>query len=213
MFTGIVEGTGIVTALKKEKSNLHISIRAPFLKEIKVDQSIAHDGVCLTVTEINPAQLTGSKKKENKPGFYTVTAILETLQKSNLKFLKKGDKINLERCMKADGRFDGHIVQGHVDCTAKVISIREENGSWVFSFQIISKKNQNTKLVVEKGSICINGVSLTVIDCSENTFSVAIIPYTYFNTNFNYLKPGNMANIEFDIIGKYIAKMQSFHSS
>lgn len=192
MFTGIVEGTGTVTALKKEKSNLHISIRTSFLKELRVDQSIAHNGICLTVF----------KKSKND---YTVTAIKETISKTNLGFIKKGDKINLERCMKADGRFDGHIVQGHVDCTAKVTSIKEENGSWVYKFKIMSAGFEN--LVVGKGSICVNGVSLTVVDCGKDTFSVAIIPYTYHHTNFHRFRLGDSVNIEFDVLGKYVAKI------
>lgn len=199
MFTGIIEETGIVAAFKKENTssgkktgNFNISIHAAFLKEIKIDQSIAHNGVCLTVVD---------KKKD----YYTVTAISETLSRTNLGLLKAGDKINLERCMKADGRFDGHIVQGHVDCTAKVDSIQEQNGSWIFGFRFSRAASQN--LIVEKGSVCINGVSLTVVNCARNTFSVAIIPYTFQHTNFHALKAGDMVNIEFDIIGKYIEKI------
>lgn len=222
MFTGIIEETGTVVALKKEKSNLHISIKPSFLKEIKVDQSIAHNGVCLTVVE---------KKKDH----YTVTAIAETLEKSDLKFLKLKDEINLERCMKADGRFDGHIVQGHVDCTAIVKAIEEQQGSWIYKFQVSTDKGnsassgagfQAQQLIVEKGSICINGVSLTVVDVvtnkndvkkpgaknSDTFFSVAIIPYTFHHTNFHTFKAGDFVNIEFDIIGKYIAKMLSNRS-
>lgn len=202
MFTGIIEETGIVAALKrentssaKETGNLNISIRASFLKEIKVDQSIAHNGVCLTVVD---------KRKD----YYTVTAISETLSRTNLGFLKIGDKVNLERCMKADGRFDGHIVQGHVDCTAKVDSIKEQNGSWVFKFKIMSREGA-WNLIVEKGSVCVNGVSLTVVNCGKNSFSVAIIPYTFHHTNFHALKTGDIVNVEFDIIGKYIEKILS----
>lgn len=194
MFTGIIEETGIIATLKKEKSNLHISIKSSFLKEIKVDQSIAHNGVCLTVFE----------KKKN---YYTVTAIKETLEKTNLKFLKVGDLINLERCMKADARFDGHIVQGHVDCTATIDSIKEQDGSWIFKFNISNLTSHTSNLIVEKGSICVNGVSLTVVECAKDSFSVAIIPYTFQYTNFYSLKAGDSVNIEFDIIGKYVSKI------
>ncbi len=205
MFTGIIEEIGTVVALKRSKSNFNISVKSSFHKEIKIDQSIAHNGVCLTVTD---------KKKD----FYTVTAIEETLSKTNLKFLKLGAQINLERCMKADSRFDGHIVQGHVDCIAKVHSIKEKNGSWNFTFNIQSPIQSGTTfniqhLIVEKGSICINGVSLTVVETenrkqkTETFFSTAIIPYTFHNTNFNILKIGDSVNIEFDIIGKYVTKI------
>jgi riboflavin synthase len=197
MFTGIIECLGKVVALVKEKNNLHISVDAPFVKELKVDQSIAHNGVCLTVTAINDAS-------------YTVTAIDETLQKTNLGKLKVGDFINLERCLLMNGRIDGHIVQGHVDQTGICLSVEEQNGSWLFSFEYdASTKN----ITVEKGSITLNGVSLTVVNSLSSGFSVAIIPYTYEHTNFSFLKKGDSVNIEFDIIGKYVAKLYSSSKS
>jgi riboflavin synthase len=188
MFTGIVEKIGRVMEKKKEQDNIHFSISSSFISELKVDQSIAHNGVCLTVTHIFDTH-------------YSVTAIAETLQKTNLVTLQVGDEINLERCLKIGDRLDGHLVQGHVDTIAKVINIKEENGSWVFRFQF----NKEAGLTVHKGSICVNGVSLTVIDASPGAFSVAIIPFTYQNTNFRLLKNGDIVNLEFDIIGKYIA--------
>lgn len=196
MFTGIIEELGKVVSLKKEKTNLHISISAPFLKELKIDQSIAHNGVCLTVVDIQKT-------------FYTVTAIDETLKKTNLGNLKKGDLINLERCMKIGDRLDGHIVQGHVDTAAVCKKISEKKGSWIYKFQISNLKSKIVNLIVEKGSICINGVSLTAFDVKKNEFAVAIIPYTYEHTNFKALKVGTSVNIEFDIIGKYVQKINS----
>lgn len=192
MFTGIIEQLGKVISLKKEKTNLHISISTPFLKELKVDQSIAHNGICLTVVDIQKT-------------FYTVTAIDETLKKTNLGNLKKGDLVNLERCMKIGDRLDGHIVQGHVDTTAICKKIIEKKGSWIFTFEL--KNKNHSSLIVEKGSICINGVSLTAFDVKKNEFSVAIIPYTFEHTNFKTFKIGIIVNIEFDIIGKYVQKM------
>lgn len=191
MFSGIIETLGKVIALKKEGSNLHLSIEAPFAKKLKVDQSVSHNGVCLTVTDI--------KKKH-----YTVTAIKETLQRTNLGRLKKGDAVNLERCMKIGDRIDGHIVQGHVDCIAKCTSVKEQKGSWLFTFKCDGKNKDAKLLLVEKGSVCVNGVSLTVVKCDEEKFSVAIIPYTYKHTGFSRLKKGSSVNIEFDIIGKYV---------
>lgn len=197
MFTGIIECLGKVVALVKEKNNLHISVDAPFVKELKVDQSIAHNGVCLTITAI-------------KEGTYTVTAIDETLQKTNLGKLKVGDFINLERCLLMNGRIDGHIVQGHVDQTGICLSVEEQNGSWLFSFEYdTSTKN----ITVEKGSVTLNGVSLTVVNSLSSGFSVAIIPYTFEHTNFSFLKKGDSVNIEFDIIGKYVAKLYSSSKS
>ncbi len=186
MFTGIVETVGKVVELKKDGSNIDFGIESTISQELQVDQSISHNGVCLTVTKLD-----GS--------CHWVTAIDETLRKSNLGRLEVGGLVNLERCMKADARLDGHIVQGHVDTTASVDEIVEQDGSWVFRF-VLEKEG----LVVEKGSICVNGASLTCFDINENLFSVAIIPYTFEHTNFNQLKPNGIVNIEFDIIGKYI---------
>ncbi|MDP4265950.1 MAG: riboflavin synthase [Bacteroidota bacterium] len=193
MFTGIVETTGKVVGIKKEKSNIHFTIQSPISKELKIDQSLAHDGVCLTVVETDTEKST-----------HVVTAVAETLNKSNMIFLKDGDLINLERSMKMDGRMDGHIVQGHVDQTAICQSVEETDGSWKYVFEYDPKAGNIT---VEKGSISVNGVSLTVVDSAENTFSVAIIPYTHENTNFKNIKIGTVVNIEFDILGKYIAKL------
>jgi len=190
VFTGIIEETGSVKALKKEGSNLHITVEASFADELKIDQSIAHNGVCLTVVNI---------EDDN----YTVTAIKETLDRSNLQYLSVGDKINLERCVKVTDRLDGHIVQGHIDRTAKCKSIKELNGSWLMTFEY---NNAKKNVVVEKGSVCVNGVSLTVVESKSKSFSVAIIPHTYTHTNFHTLKRGDMVNLEFDIIGKYVAK-------
>ena len=194
MFTGIVEQLGVITEITKEKGNLHLSILAPFVEELKIDQSIAHNGVCLTVTEI-----------KNK--LYSVTAIQETLQKTNLGNLKVGDAVNLERCMLMNGRLDGHIVQGHVDQTGICTSIVEQNGSWFFTFSYDSTSKNCT---VEKGSITVNGVSLTVVNSGHSEFSVAIIPYTFEHTNFHKIKTGDTVNLEFDIIGKYVAKLMKY---
>jgi riboflavin synthase len=191
MFSGIVETLGQVMQLNKEQSNIHITIRSNFTHELKIDQSIAHNGVCLTVVEI---------KDDN----YTVTAIDETLKKTNLGLLSPGDKINLERCLKVGDRLDGHIVQGHVDQTAVCISIEENDGSWIYTFEYNSSQNNIT---VEKGSICVNGVSLTVVNSKDNSFSVCIIPYTFEHTNFQHFKKGTVVNLEFDILGKYISKL------
>ena len=191
MFTGIIEDLGTVTDLKREKDNLHITIKSNIGNELKVDQSVAHNGVCLTVTNI-----IGDK--------YTITAIKETLNKSNLRDLKIGDEINLERAMKLGDRLDGHIVQGHVDQVGYCKSVKEENGSWVYKFEY---DNTNNNLTIEKGSITVNGVSLTVVDSEINSFSVAIIPYTFENTNFKSIKVGDMINLEFDVLGKYIQKL------
>lgn len=191
MFTGIIETLGKVTQLKKEQGNLHISIQSTISPELKIDQSVAHNGVCLTVVSLNQ-------------NLHTVTAIDETLQKTNLAELKVGDLINLERCMQMNGRLDGHIVQGHVDQTAKCTDLKEADGSWIFTFQYDASKGN---LTVEKGSICVNGISLTVVNSDEDTFSVAIIPYTFEHTNLQNIKPGDIVNLEFDIIGKYVAKM------
>tara|TARA_B100000945_G_C20181490_1_gene502506 strand:- start:31 stop:624 length:594 start_codon:yes stop_codon:yes gene_type:complete len=194
MFTGIIKDIGEIVAIRKEKDNLHISCKTSLIKEVNIDQSIAHNGVCLTVIDID------IDKK-----FYTVTVIQETLDKTNLGLLAVGDKINLELCMEIKSRFDGHIVQGHVDQIAKCTKISTLNGSYLFSFEYKHSEN----ITVEKGSICINGVSLTVIDSKINTFSVAVIPYTYENTNFHEFEIGTIVNLEFDIIGKYINKFLS----
>jgi len=191
MFTGIIESLGVVKNIVKEGDNLHVTIESNFTNELKIDQSVAHNGVCLTIVKI--------KDKE-----YTVTAIKETIEKSNFKHLKIGDLINLERAMILGARLDGHIVQGHVDQTATCTSVIEENGSWVFSFEYDSTYNNVT---IEKGSITINGTSLTVVNSKKNSFSVAIIPYTYENTNFHTFEIGTVINLEFDVIGKYVARL------
>lgn len=189
MFTGIIEGLGEVKAIQKEGENIHFTIEGPFTHELQIDQSVAHNGCCLTVVEINNNE-------------YVVTAILETLNKTNLGDWTVGTKVNLERCMVMNGRLDGHIVQGHVDTTAKLIDIEDQDGSWRFTFQYNSDD-----ITVEKGSVTVNGTSLTVVDSKENEFSVHIIPYTYEHTNFHMLKIGDRINLEFDIIGKYVAKL------
>jgi riboflavin synthase len=191
MFSGIVEVAAPVVKLEKDQDNLHITMECPFVDELTIDQSIAHNGVCLTVV-----------KKEGKN--YTVTAIKETLLKSNLGLLQPGDKVNLERSMKLNERLDGHIVQGHVDQTATCVELTEEKGSWYYTFQYDPGKGNIT---VEKGSITVNGVSLTVVNSRDDRFSVAIIPYTHDFTNFHQIKVGTVVNLEFDIIGKYIAKL------
>lgn len=193
MFSGIVESTAKVVAIKKEQENLHITLECPFTQELKIDQSIAHNGVCLTVVAID-----GDR--------YTVTAIKETLIKSNLGLLKEGDEVNVERSMRPDALLDGHIVQGHVDQTAMCTNVQEEDGSWYFTFEYDDTMGNIT---VEKGSVAVNGVSLTVVNSRESSFQVAIIPYTYEHTNFHNIEKGSIVNIEFDIIGKYIAKLMS----
>ncbi len=197
MFTGIIETLGEIIELKNDGSNLDITIASSLAHELKIDQSIAHNGVCLTIVSLN----------ENT---YTVTAIAETLKKTNLGSFEVGDKINLERAMVLGSRLDGHIVQGHVDQTGRCSSIEEKNGSWIFSFEYDNSKNNPT---IEKGSITIDGVSLTVINSGINTFSVAIIPYTYENTRFNTYQVGSTVNLEFDVIGKYVAKLMSSHET
>jgi riboflavin synthase len=191
MFSGIVEEAAEVIHLKKDQENLHLTISCSFTNELKIDQSLAHNGVCLTVV----------KKDENN---YTVTAIKETLLKSNLAHLKIGDKVNLERSMKLNERLDGHIVQGHVDQTAICSDVIEAGGSWYYTFEYDPCKNNIT---VEKGSITVNGVSLTVVNSKTSSFQVAIIPYTYENTNFHQIKKGTVVNLEFDIIGKYVTRL------
>ncbi len=191
MFTGIIESLGEVQQLERDRGNLHISINSSITQELKIDQSVAHNGVCLTVVSLDG-------------NAYTVTAIDETLQKTNLGELKVGDKVNLERAMVLGSRLDGHIVQGHVDQTGKCIAVLEKDGSWFFTFEYDATQNNVT---IEKGSITIDGVSLTVVDSGKNTFSVAIIPYTYENTRFNTYKVGSTVNLEFDVIGKYVARI------
>ncbi len=196
MFTGIIEGLGKIEHLRREKENLHLTVSSEFTDELKIDQSVAHNGVCLTVVAIDTSQ-------------YTVTAIKETLEKSNIGDLKVGDAVNLERGMKLGDRLDGHIVQGHVDETGTCTGILEENGSTVFTFEYASKMNNIT---IEKGSITINGVSLTVINSGVSSFSVAIIPFTLAHTTFNTLAIGSKVNLEFDVIGKYVSKLESLKS-
>ncbi len=198
MFSGIVEEAAVITELKKEGGNLHLTLECSFVGELKIDQSIAHNGVCLTVVALTDKT-------------YTVTAIQETLDKSNLGVLKVGDKVNLERSMIMNGRLDGHIVQGHVDQTATCIEVKQADGSWYFTFQydIDKEKAAQGYMTVEKGSVTVNGVSLTVVNSKDDRFSVAIIPYTYEFTNFHQIKEGSIINIEFDILGKYISRIMA----
>jgi len=191
MFTGIIEELGTVTFLKTEKENLDITVRTDFTSELKIDQSVSHNGVCLTVVSIDNDT-------------YTVTAIKETLDKTNLKNLTVGSVVNLERGMKLGARLDGHIVQGHVDQTAICKNIEEVDGSWYFTFEYDPSLHNIT---IEKGSVTVNGVSLTVVNSKKNKFSVAIIPYTYEHTNFNQFNVGTMVNLEFDVIGKYVKRI------
>jgi len=193
MFTGIIEAFGEVEGLEKEGENLHITIKSKLASALKIDQSLAHNGVCLTVVKCNASQ-------------FTVTAIRETLDKTNLNQLALGSKINLERAMISGARFDGHMVQGHVDQVARCIEVKEESGSWRYRFAFEPKDGHKKK---KKGSITVNGVSLTLVDVKQDRFSVAIIPYTYQHTNFHQLEVGSLVNLEFDMIGKYIAKLHS----
>lgn len=196
MFTGIIEQLGEVIEIRTEGTNYIFEIHSPFPDEIKVDQSIAHNGVCLTVTDIF----------EQRPGYgarYSVTAVQETLEKTQMGELKTGSRVNIERCMKVGDRLDGHFVQGHVDGVGEVISVEERAGSWMYHFRFAPAYEA---LIVDKGSICINGVSLTVVQCLDDTFSVTIIPFTYEHTTFRDLKTGDPVNLEFDILGKYIHK-------
>ena len=191
MFTGIIEQIGVVNKIQKDDQNIHFTVTSDFLHELKIDQSVAHNGCCLTVVSISDEG-------------YIVTAIQETLDRTNLSDWKIGTKVNLERCLQYNGRLDGHIVQGHVDTVGICTSIEDQGGSWKFYFSYDSKD-----LTVEKGSIAINGTSLTVVDSNPGSFSVCIIPYTYEFTNFNLLQPGDKVNLEFDILGKYVAKWMS----
>ena len=191
MFTGIIEATGRIVALRKERTNLHLSVSSPISNELKIDQSVSHNGVCLTVTRVHE-------------GVHEVTAVSETLLKTNLGDCKEGDLINLERCMVSGGRFDGHIVQGHVDTTARVVQISDLNGSWQLDFEFDSSSGE---VMVEKGSVCVSGISLTCFNCADGRFSVAIIPYTWEHTNLRGLQKGDRVNLEFDIIGKYVKRL------
>ena len=194
MFTGIIESIGIVKDIIRDKSNIHFYIESSITASCKIDESIAHNGVCLTIVDI----------QEN---IYKVTAVDETLQKTNLKYLQIGHQVNLERAMQIGARLDGHIVQGHVDDVSTCIAIQEKQGSWIFTFSYIEKPQ---KIIVEKGSICVNGTSLTAFEVTDNSFKVAIIPYTYEHTNLNQLQVNDIVNLEFDILGKYLAKMMKF---
>jgi len=196
MFTGIIETLGIVTNLQREQGNLHITVESSMAAELKIDQSVAHNGVCLTVIALADGKHTVGK--------HTVTAIEETLNKTNLGNLKVGNLVNLERCMQMNARLDGHIVQGHVDQTATCIDFKTLDGSWEYTFDYDSAQGNVT---VEKGSICVNGISLTVVNSNKNTFSVAIIPYTFEHTNLQHVNVGSVVNLEFDIIGKYVARL------
>jgi len=189
MFTGIIEQIAEVVKVESEGSNVHISLNSTITSELKIDQSVAHNGVCLTVVNVNGNE-------------YIVTAIKETLDKSNIGLLVVGSKVNIERCLKLGGRLDGHMVQGHVDQTAKCVEIKKENGSYVYTF----KHKMSDNMTVEKGSVCVNGISLTVINSKDTSFSVAIIPYTHEHTNFHEFELGTVVNIEYDILGKYISK-------
>ena len=191
MFTGIIENLGVVSLLKKELDNIHITIKSDLASKLKIDQSVSHNGVCLTAVNIDLEE-------------YTVTAINETINKTNFGSLQIGDDINLERAMKLGDRLDGHMVQGHVDQTAVCKNIKEDEGSWIFTFKYDGSLNNMT---IEKGSITVNGVSLTIVNSKKDEFSVAIIPYTYNNTNFNTLTIGSVVNLEFDVLGKYVQKL------
>ena len=196
MFSGIVEEFATVRRLVREQGNLHLTLTCSFVDELKIDQSVSHNGVCLTVVDI-----TGDE--------YTVTAMTETLERSNIGLLKVGDKVNVERSMMMNGRLDGHIVQGHVDETAECVSVRDADGSWYYTFRYKRDDEMAAKgyMTVDKGSVTVNGVSLTVCEPTDDSFSVAIIPYTHEHTNFHTIEVGAVVNIEFDIIGKYIARM------
>ena len=199
MFSGIVEECATLVALEKEQENVHFTLKCSFVDELKIDQSVAHNGVCLTVVKI-----------EN--GTYTVTAMKETLERSNLGLLKVGDEVNVERSMMMNGRLDGHIVQGHVDQTATCIAVEDADGSYYFTFQYAFNKEMARRgyITVDKGSVTVNGVSLTVCNPTDDTFQVAIIPYTFEHTNFHNFQVGSVVNIEFDIIGKYISRISQY---
>jgi riboflavin synthase len=196
MFSGIVESIGELVQVEREADNIHFTLRAPFVQELKIDQSVAHNGVCLTVVGI-------------EAGTYKVTAIDETLQRTNLSEWRVGSKINLERCLKLQDRIDGHMVQGHVDTVASCVSVEDQNGSWKYHF---SYDHAQEWVTVPKGSICVNGVSLTVVDSDKGVFSVCIIPYTWEHTNFRTLEEGHLVNLEFDIIGKYVMRYMALNN-
>ena len=198
MFSGIVEETAVVTAVEKDKGNVDLTLKCSFADELKIDQSVAHNGVCLTVVR-------------KGDGGYTVTAMKETLERSNLGLLKAGDRVNVERSMQMNGRLDGHIVQGHVDMTAECVDMRDADGSTYFTFRHRYDKDMARRgyFTVDKGSVTVNGVSLTVCEPTADTFTVAIIPYTFEHTNFSDIRPGSIVNVEFDILGKYIARLNS----
>ena len=193
MFTGIIEDLGVVAKLQQEQDNLHITVKSKLTSELKIDQSVSHNGVCLTVIDIN-----------NSKNEYVVTAIKETLNKSNLNDLILDSSVNIERAMKLGDRLDGHIVQGHIDQIGTCTNIEKKNGSWVYSFNYNSNLGNIT---IEKGSITVNGVSLTVVNSKKDSFSVAIIPYTYEHTNFKSFQKGSIVNLEFDVVGKYVSKL------
>lgn len=199
MFSGIIEGIATVVAVEHDKDNINFTFKAPFTDELKIDQSIAHNGVCLTVVKLDADT-------------YVVTAMKETLDRSNLGLLELGDEVNVERSMIMNGRLDGHIVQGHVDETAICAEVKDANGSWIYTFEYPFDKDMATKgyLTVDKGSVTVNGISLTVCNPTDNTFEVNIIPYTYESTNFHNIHKGSVVNIEFDILGKYLARMMQF---
>ncbi|OAV65294.1 Riboflavin synthase alpha chain [Bacteroidales bacterium Barb6] len=199
MFSGIVEEAARVTGIENDRDNVHLTMACSFVGELKIDQSVAHNGVCLTVVR-------------KTADTYTVTAIKETLERSNLGRLKVGDKVNLERSMLMNGRLDGHIVQGHVDQTAVCANVKEAGGSWYYTFEYVLDREMARQgyMTVEKGSVTVNGVSLTVCNSGLNTFEVAIIPYTHDHTNFGQIEKGTVVNLEFDIIGKYLSKMMQF---
>ncbi|MCR5434209.1 MAG: riboflavin synthase [Bacteroidaceae bacterium] len=198
MFSGIIEETARVVAIRAEQNNVHFSLRCSFTDELSIDQSVAHNGVCLTVVDI-------------REGVYTVTAMQETLERSNLGLLRVGDEVNVERSMPLNGRLDGHIVQGHVDQTARCIDVQDQQGSFQYTFQFETSRELVSRgyFVVDKGSVCVNGVSLTVCRPEADTFQVCIIPYTWEHTNFHAIQVGTVVNLEFDIIGKYLARMNA----
>jgi len=203
MFTGIIETLGEVVAIEKDRTNIHFSIRSAIGTALKIDQSVSHNGVCLTVTDIIPGAVDGD-------AVHRVTAIDETLIRSNLGTLAPGSLVNLERCMPMGGRLDGHIVQGHVDTQGTCIDVKDADGSWVFTFRYTPTPEH---ILVDKGSVCVNGVSLTVVAPEDDQFSVAIIPYTWEHTNFHKIAPGDKVNLEFDVIGKYIARYMHLYAA
>lgn len=200
MFTGIIESMGKVTAIENDRSNVHFTVESPLSHELKIDQSVSHNGVCLTVV--------GLGNQQSPLTTHRITAVEETLNRSNLGKLQIGDRVNLERCLPMNGRLDGHIVQGHVDDTATCVEVTETGGSWRCTFRYCPTPEH---LLVDKGSVCVNGVSLTVVEPHDDLFSVAIIPYTWEHTNFKTLREGDLVNIEFDILGKYISRYMALY--